>query len=264
MLVDLMNIINVLENQKFYHEADTLQNIFIKIAQNKRRLNMVDFVAPLSMLNLHTPAPNQAPNPSVMPTQPEHQMNIIDYSNQTAPKGGKARRSNFKKDLHFIYNVEGSISNRNRRRDPGGLTSGGITQGTYNMYLLKHNHKPKSVRHITEQEKADIYRTMYWQPIQAGKLPAATALALFNWKVNGGNAVKALQKLIGVNPDGIMGQDTINKVWQFISYSKEEDQMLAKQLSEKQIEYQRSLPIYKYNHGWETRKDKLDETIETE
>lgn len=56
-----------------------------------------------------------------------------------------------------------------------------------------------------------FYRTKYWGRIEEICNDAVAAF-VFDYKVNSGNrAIKALQRIVGADDDGILGADTINK-----------------------------------------------------
>jgi lysozyme family protein len=95
-------------------------------------------------------------------------------------------------------------------QDPGGATKFGITRQT----LARFRQEPVSVedvRRLTTAEAAEIYRRLYWDPIRADELPAGVDLAVFDFAVNSGpsRAVRALQTVLGVLVDGVVGPVTL-------------------------------------------------------
>jgi lysozyme family protein len=93
----------------------------------------------------------------------------------------------------------------NHPSDHGGPTNWGITQGT----LAAWRGTPVSaedVRNLTQAEARKIYRANYFD--QLGDVTDPKVLEfLFDYAVNSGTtrAVMALQKVLGVTPDGAWG-----------------------------------------------------------
>lgn len=61
---------------------------------------------------------------------------------------------------------------------------------------------------------AHIWDVVAWQPVWADSLerPLAIYLASYAWGSGSNKAVKALQRIAGVKPDGIMGRETVQAV----------------------------------------------------
>jgi lysozyme family protein len=93
----------------------------------------------------------------------------------------------------------------NNSADRGGATKYGITQGT----LAAWRKAPVSVAQVqalTEEEARKIYRANYFAGID-GVTDSKVLGFLFDYSVNSGprRAVKALQTVLGVTPDGDFG-----------------------------------------------------------
>lgn len=116
--------------------------------------------------------------------------------------------TNFDAALAFALRWEGGYSNH--PSDTGGETNKGVTHATYNSYRRSKGLPPRSVRHITQEEVRDIYRTRYWDAAGCNLLPPNLAIAHFDWAVNAGcdRAIKTLQQTIGTVADGIIGPNT--------------------------------------------------------
>ena len=98
--------------------------------------------------------------------------------------------------------VEGGLSDRNLKDDPGGLTKFGISQKAY----------PKEdIRNITPERAKFLTKRDYWDTIQGDFLPWPIALTVFDMAFNSGvlQAVRTMQQALGVRPDGIMGPKTL-------------------------------------------------------
>lgn len=101
--------------------------------------------------------------------------------------------------------------------DPGGATNLGITRKT----LARWRHVspwwalPKAaVRDLQRAEAARIYHDGYWRRVQADRMPPGLDLALFDFAVNSGpdRAVRALQAVLGVRMDGLVGPVTLGAI----------------------------------------------------
>lgn len=116
--------------------------------------------------------------------------------------------SNFARAMAQVFRYEGGYVNN--PRDPGGPTNFGITLAT----LRAWRGSPVSasdVKALTRDEAARIYRQNYWRPVHADDLPPGVDLCIFDYAVNSGpgRAAKALQSILGVTEDGVIGPETI-------------------------------------------------------
>jgi lysozyme family protein len=98
-------------------------------------------------------------------------------------------------------------------RDPGGATNFGITCGTLSR-ARGRSASAEDVRQLTREEATSIYRRLYWNTVCADDLPPGLDLALFDLAVNSGptRAVQMLQRIIGVEADGLIGPLTLRAV----------------------------------------------------
>ena len=105
---------------------------------------------------------------------------------------------------------EGGFANRPKKEDPGGATKFGITIGTLAAWRGE-TVTIDDVRDLTRDEARRIYKQHYWDAMHADRLPAGLDYAVFDFGVNSGpgRAVKYLQKLLGIDADGIIGAQTL-------------------------------------------------------
>lgn len=165
--------------------------------------------------------------------------------------------SNFKQALEFVLRYEGGFSDH--PKDPGGATNKGITQATYNKYLINLGQPIKSVRLITDQEVEDIYYTLYWLKANCDLLPNRLACLVFDWAVNGGvkRAIEFLQSTISqfkqVNIDGMFGSQTREILNQLIEQNLE-DKLVSFYL-QKRLDYYNKLgqKMQSFLNGWKNR-----------
>jgi lysozyme family protein len=93
----------------------------------------------------------------------------------------------------------------NNPNDPGGETRFGISKRAYPQVDIKN---------LTREAAKEIYRRDYWERAQCDKLPPTLAYLLFDCAVNSGigQAVRFLQRAVGVADDGNIGPLTIAAV----------------------------------------------------
>ena len=160
---------------------------------------------------------------------------------------------NFPEALAHTLTFEGGWSDN--PNDPGGATMKGITQRTYNNYLGRQASN-EELRNILDEQIADIYRKLYWQPCAAGDLPDGLDFAVFDTAVNTGprEASRLLQRLVGVSADGVIGPATIQAVNDYVVAHGIEN--LIDAYTEARQSFYRFLPTYvHFGEGWRKRAD---------
>ena len=92
----------------------------------------------------------------------------------------------------------------------GGETNCGVTHAVYVCDRKRKRLAVRSVRQIDPVEVEDLYENLYWQQAGCYLLPALLAMCHFDWAVNHGvtGATKTRQKVVGTDPDGIIGDLT--------------------------------------------------------
>ncbi len=108
----------------------------------------------------------------------------------------------FETVVAFVLEQEGGYVDD--PRDPGGETKWGIS---------KRSYPELAIADLTRDAAIAIYRRDFWEPHRFGELPPALALACFDAGVNQGpqRAVRWLQKALELDPDGVVGPETINR-----------------------------------------------------
>lgn len=111
---------------------------------------------------------------------------------------------NFDAAFHRLLGHEGGFVDH--PSDPGGATNWGVTQA-----VARANGYTGHMRDFPVDMAKAIYWRQYWVPIKADDLPPAIRYAVFDAAVNSGanQAVKWLQRAIGVNDDGVVGPQTM-------------------------------------------------------
>ena len=97
----------------------------------------------------------------------------------------------------------------NHPDDPGGETNWGITK----RVAMAHGYSG-DMRKLTREQAKEIYRTAYWQRSGAPGYDPAVGFQVFDIAVNHGigNAVRMLQRAVGVADDGIVGPRTLSAI----------------------------------------------------
>lgn len=97
----------------------------------------------------------------------------------------------------------------NHPDDPGGETNWGITLRT-----AREGGYTGDMRSLTRDQAKDIYRVAYWRRAQADQYDGAIAFQVFDAAVNHGigNAIRFLQRAVGVADDGAVGPMTLGAI----------------------------------------------------
>lgn len=111
---------------------------------------------------------------------------------------------NFDAAFDILLKHEGGFSNHSA--DPGGATRYGITEAVAREVGYKGD-----MRELPLDLAKRIYKDRFWDAIKAEQLPPTLRYPLFDSAVNSGpgQAVKWLQRALGVKDDGVIGPQTI-------------------------------------------------------
>lgn len=102
----------------------------------------------------------------------------------------------------LIGNEGGYVNNP---EDPGGETNWGISKRAY---------PDVDIASLTREQAKALYKRDYWDRAQCDQLPPAVAFQVFDTAVNSGigQAIRFLQRAVGVADDGQVGPLTIAAV----------------------------------------------------
>lgn len=137
--------------------------------------------------------------------------------------------------------------------DPGGATNMGITRKTLARWrrVSPWTDLPKDeVRNLTRTEAAAIYRAEYWDLCRAGEMQPGLDLALFDYAVNSGpdRAIRALQAILGVAVDGVLGPQTM------AAAGRADSRSVVSALCDQRLAFLRSLSNFStFGRGWTSR-----------
>lgn len=153
----------------------------------------------------------------------------------------------FEDCLAFTLKYEGGYVDH--PADPGGATNLGITQKTLSAWR-GYGVSKAEVRALGKPEAGQIYRKQYWDTVRADALPAGVDLVVFDFAVNSGpaRAAKALQRALGVDPDGVVGTVTLDAL------TGKDPRQLVTAICDERGKFFRSLSTFKtFGKGWMAR-----------
>ena len=139
----------------------------------------------------------------------------------------------------------------NHPKDPGGMTNLGVTRATYEQHVGRSVTEAE-MRALTVPDVAPLYKDSYWDKARCDDLPSGLDWAVFDWGVNSGMSrpVKALQRIVGVKPDGGMGPQTLRAIANFDSKT-----LIEKLYDARQSFYENLATFETFGRGWSRRND---------
>lgn len=155
---------------------------------------------------------------------------------------------NFGKSLAMVLVHEGGFVND--PVDPGGATNKGVTQAVYDSWRASHGQPKQSVKALSADEIAGIYKLLYWDRARCDDLPSGVDYAVFDFAVNSGvsRAAKFLQSVVGVPDDGAIGKQTLGAV------TLKGARQTIDALCNKRLGFLRGLKIFwRFGKGWTSR-----------
>lgn len=114
--------------------------------------------------------------------------------------------------MPLIRKWEGGYSHH--PKDKGGCTMKGITISTFKKYYGK-DKTCEDLKHIKDDEWLHIFEEGYWNPCMGNDIDnQSVANIIVDWAWNSGTktVIKKIQKIIGVEVDGIVGKQTITAI----------------------------------------------------
>lgn len=158
---------------------------------------------------------------------------------------------NFDKAFETTVGHEGGYTNN--PKDAGNWTGGkvgvGVNKGT--KYGIASNSYPNiDIKNLTLDQAKAIYKRDYWDRAKCDQLPNGLRFHVFDVSVNSGvsRGVKTLQQALGVNADGIIGNQTIAA-----SKTQNESEVLFKFYSFRILFYTSLGSFTTFGKGWMNR-----------
>jgi lysozyme family protein len=120
-------------------------------------------------------------------------------------------QNNFERSLALVLQHEGGYVNH--PSDPGGRTNLGVTQRVWEDYV-GHKVDEQSMRKLTKEMVAPLYRERYWDVCHCDDLPAGVDYLAFDFSVNAGafRSIKTIQRALNITADGVIGPVTIKAI----------------------------------------------------
>lgn len=149
--------------------------------------------------------------------------------------------------LDLMFGHEGGYVNN--PKDPGGATKYGITHRTLAAHRGVASATPAQVKALSKEEATEIYRRSYWQQSGGDLLPVGIDYMAFDYGVNSGpaQAIKSLQRVIGVTLDGVVGGQTVAAVKAY------KGDLIAAYAAER-LRFMKSLKTWgTFGRGWQKR-----------
>lgn len=160
----------------------------------------------------------------------------------------------FEHSLSLLLESEGGFVNH--PLDPGGATNKGVTLKTFRT--LYPGATVDDLKQITDAQVHQVYRTLYWERIQASRLPTGIDYCLFDYAVHSGphKAVRTAQKIAGASVDGLMGPNTRAALQEYVkTYSAK---ALIKKICAARLSFvQRLKHAASFRKGWTARINKV-------
>lgn len=149
---------------------------------------------------------------------------------------------NFDQAFDMLIGHEGSYSNN--PADPGGETMWGVT-----LTVARASGYTGRMKDLPRDMAKAIYRAQYWDAVRADQLPDQVRFDVFDAAVNSGvkQAVKWLQRVVGVSEDGIIGPATLGA-------ASVVGESIGRRYSGVRLKFMTDLPTWpSFGRGWARR-----------
>lgn len=154
---------------------------------------------------------------------------------------------NADRSISLVLKSEGGFVNH--PRDPGGATNKGVTIATFRQYVNPQG-TIADLKALTVAQAAVVYKRQYWDAVRGDDLPDGVDYFTFDYGVNSGprRGIKALQAVVGVPQDGVIGPATIAAVRAKSAIS------IIGALHTQRMAFLRRLPTFStFGKGWTSR-----------
>ncbi len=180
---------------------------------------------------------------------------------------------NFELAHAHVAKVEGDFVDH--KNDPGGVTRHGISLRFLEDYSRTEKGRKvlsslgiytinrAAIVQMTKEKAKVIYYNAFWTAVKIDKLPQNVSIVIYDFAVNSGSyyAIRLLQKAIGAQVDGVIGQETIIKASLACATPEKEKQVLKFLLEERSkfyIRLAKSKPqMNVFLQGWLNRVEAL-------
>ena len=162
-------------------------------------------------------------------------------------------KENFDQALAAILHHEGGYVDH--PKDPGGRTNLGCTQRVWEEWV-GHPVDEKTMRGLTPELVAPLYKAKYWDKIKGDELPTGVDYVVFDAAINSGpgRAAKWLQTVVGAVPDGAIGAGTLAKVAAIPAAD------IVEKYQQTRLQFLQSLPTWDtFGKGWGRRVAEVED-----
>jgi lysozyme family protein len=139
--------------------------------------------------------------------------------------------------------------------DPGGRTNQGVIQREFSAWLKKNGKPNRDVFTMTDAERDAIYWQNYGQKIRFDELPPGIDVVVADGAINSGpgQSIKWVQRALGLNPDGVLGDVTMQAIYNY----NDDDALVANILARRMAFLQGLKTFYHFGNGWTSRVNQL-------
>lgn len=138
--------------------------------------------------------------------------------------------------------------------DRGGATNKGITIGTFRSFYGK-DATVEQLKNISDEQWLHIFKSGYWDPWKADEITSqsiANIVVDWAWASGTGTSIKQVQRLLGVEPDGIVGPKTLSAI------NSADQRMLFAEIHAARLKFvdnivQRDPTQVRFLKGWKNR-----------
>ena len=158
----------------------------------------------------------------------------------------------FDKCVEYIIEDEGGYVDH--PADPGGATKYGCTKKVWEEYV-GHEVTKDDIKNLTKDDVKPIYKKRYWDAIHGDVIPEGLSYCLFDTAINSGvgRASRIIQEMVGVFPDGAIGNNTLFAVNQF-----KDIKLLINEYCDKRLTFLKTLKTWDtFGKGWANRVEKV-------
>ena len=133
----------------------------------------------------------------------------------------------------------------NNPKDPGGETNWGITIAT-----ARANGFINPMKSMTRLQAKEIYRLAFWKRAKCDQFLGAISYQVFDAAINHGigNAIRMLQRAVGVLDDGLVGPKTLTAIQKLTL-----DDVLVLFIAERLEFYTNLTTFNSFGRGWARR-----------
>lgn len=139
-------------------------------------------------------------------------------------------------------------------QDPGNWANGKLKGTKYGVAAA--SHPQVDIANLTYEGAAEIAYSDYWVPAHCYDMYPAIALCVFDFAYNAGTheAIKVLQRALGVTVDGWYGQQTHDALWR-----QDRQSVIKAFTAARDAAYEQMAGFGRFGRGWEDRAARTEQ-----